>query len=343
MSNSDDDSRRLKPGERPTLKTIARLTGLAVPTISRALNDAPDIGANTKARVRDVARSVGYVTNRAALRLRTGKTHAMALILPAEQDLMAQTSRLVSAIAEEAQAGGYHVIITLAPRRADPLSVVRQVVESGSADGLILNQIRPQDARISYLMDRKVPFVTHGRSDWSARHPYFDFDNESFGRIAVRRLQMRGRRRLLMVAPPVDQAYSAAMIRGARDEARKLGIRVEVLKGATTDDSFDIIEPAVTAACTETRPDGIIAATNAAAIASIAGLEAGGLEVGNHVDLLTKDPGTGTLMRLFRPHIQLVTEDVPRAGTVLARALIQAIEQPELPPMQGLDTPDETS
>ncbi|WP_238365110.1 substrate-binding domain-containing protein [Mesobacterium pallidum] len=343
MSSSEDDAARLRPGERPTLKTIARLTGLAVPTISRALNDAPDIGATTKARVREVARSVGYVTNRAGLRLRTGKTHALALVLPEEQDLMAQTSRLVSAITEEAQAGGYHVIITPVARPADSLRMVRQVVEAGIADGLILNQIQPRDTRIKFLMDRRIPFVTHGRTEWCDRHPYFDFDNETFGRIAVRRLQMRGRRRLLMLVPPVAQAYSADMIRGAKDEARRLGIRVEVMPGATTDDPIDMIEPAVRDACASFQPDGIIAATNAAAISAIAGLEAIGLEIGSGVDLLTKDPGTGTLMRLFRRNTLLVTEDVPRAGATLAKALIQAIEHPELPPIQGLDVPDESS
>ena len=34
-------------GTKPTLKTISRLSGLAVPTVSRALNDAPDIGVQT--------------------------------------------------------------------------------------------------------------------------------------------------------------------------------------------------------------------------------------------------------------------------------------------------------
>ena len=37
MADTDIDA-------RPTLKTIAKLSGLAVPTVSRALNDAPDIG-----------------------------------------------------------------------------------------------------------------------------------------------------------------------------------------------------------------------------------------------------------------------------------------------------------
>ena len=68
--------------ERPTLKTIAFMTGLGVTTVSRALKDAPDIGAETKERVRMVARQLGYQPNRAGVRLRTGKTNVIALVLP---------------------------------------------------------------------------------------------------------------------------------------------------------------------------------------------------------------------------------------------------------------------
>ena len=44
----------------PTLKTIAQLTGLAVPTVSRALSCAQDIGLATRTRVRKVADEIGY-------------------------------------------------------------------------------------------------------------------------------------------------------------------------------------------------------------------------------------------------------------------------------------------
>ncbi|MBC7479941.1 MAG: LacI family DNA-binding transcriptional regulator, partial [Pseudorhodobacter sp.] len=62
---------------RPTLKTIAAETGLAIATVSRALKDAPDIGEETKRRVRETAERLGYRPNRAGVRLRTGKTNVI--------------------------------------------------------------------------------------------------------------------------------------------------------------------------------------------------------------------------------------------------------------------------
>ena len=77
-----DFAARLLPGEKPTLRTLARLSGFAVATVSRALSDAPDIGDNTKNLVKHIAEAVGYVPNRAGVRLRTGKTNVISLLLP---------------------------------------------------------------------------------------------------------------------------------------------------------------------------------------------------------------------------------------------------------------------
>ena len=58
MTKPSDPAAALVPdseAERPTLKTIAAATGLAIATVSRALKDAPDIGEDTKRRVRETA------------------------------------------------------------------------------------------------------------------------------------------------------------------------------------------------------------------------------------------------------------------------------------------------
>jgi len=85
--------------DRPTLKTIAAETGLAIATVSRALKDASDISEDTKKRVRETAERLGYRPNRAGVRLRTGKTNVIALVLSTEADVMNHTSKLIYSIA----------------------------------------------------------------------------------------------------------------------------------------------------------------------------------------------------------------------------------------------------
>src|SRR5688572_29071131 len=156
--------------EKPTLRTIAQATGLAVATVSRALSDAPDLRAETKALVRRTAEELGYVPNRAGLRLRTGRTQVIALVLSTEHDMMNHTARLISSLAGELRATPYHLNVTPFFPGEDPLRPIRHVVENGLADAVIFNQTLPQDPRVAWLMARGFPFAAHGRTDWAASH-----------------------------------------------------------------------------------------------------------------------------------------------------------------------------
>lgn len=328
--------------KQPTLRTISELSGLAVPTVSRALHDAPDIGAETKARVKRIAREIGYVPNRAGVRLKTGKTNVISLILSTEHEILNHTARMISAIAGGLKDTRYHLIVTPYFPGDDPMAPVRYVVETASADAVILNQIQPRDPRLRYLLDHGFPFAAHGRSDWRDRHAYFDYDNFAFARLAVERLAARGRREVMVVAPPLPQNYAQDIKAGASDAAAAAGIRAEINLGATSDDSSEDIARA-TAAWLDRKPgtDGILCASTTAAMAVVATLEARGREVGRDVDVIAKE--AVDFLTLFRPRILAVSEDVTRAGSFLAQAAIRAIEAPDEPPMQGLEVPDATS
>lgn len=327
----------VESAERPTLKTIARIAGLAVPTISRALNDAPDIGEDTKKRVREIATRIGYRPNRAGVRLRTGKTNVISLVLSTEHDMMNHTAKLISSLAGELRGTPYHLIITPYFPSEDPMVPVRYIVETGSADGVILNQTEPEDARIAYLMERDFPFATHGRTKW--QHPFADFDNETWARICVEMLARRGRRRIAILLPPQGQYYSIHMRRGAKEAARRLGVDLVVVEGVTSHSaSIDVEKAAPRYLVGPEACDGFIMPSAMAAMAVIAAGENLGLVLAKEFDLTAKE--AIPFLKRFRREILVVKEDVSQAGVFLARALIHRIAHPEDPPMQYLDVPE---
>lgn len=324
---------------RPTLKTIAELSGLAVPTVSRALNDAPDIGQATKERVQGIARDLGYRPNRAGLRLRTGKTNVIALVISTEHDIMNHTARLITSIAAATRDTPYHMVVTPYFPDQDPMEPVRYVTETRSADGIILNQTQPDDPRVAYLMETGFPFATHGRTSWADQHPYCDFHNGVFAELCVRRLAECDRRTLLMIAPRRDQFYAQEMIAAGRAEAARRGVLLELLDQASSDDTADAIETGIVAHMAGAPGiDGIICASTNAAMAATAGLETRGLVLGRDVDVIVK--GATSFLERFRKDILVVDEDVSRAGAFLGRAVMQAIDRPDLPPLQLLERPE---
>ncbi len=340
MTSADDNRMRgADLGEaRPTLKTIARLTGLAVATVSRALSDAPDIGAETKVRVREAARAVGYRPNRAGVRLRTGKTKVIALAHATDHDFVNHVARLTSAIARELRDTGYHLIITPYFPDEDPMTPVRYVVETGAADGVILNETQPDDPRVLYLLAHGVAVATHGRTGLVGRHPSFDFDNAAFARLAVDRLAARGRRHVLVVLPPARMTYARHILTGAAAAGAAHGVAVEVLETATSHDRALAIEAALAVRLAQgPRPDAILCASTAAGMGAVAATEAAGLAIGQEIDIVGKE-ALPFLSRLRR-EVLVVPEDVGRAGRFLARALVAAIAAPDAPPQEVLDAP----
>lgn len=316
---------------RPTLKTIAEATGFAVATVSRALSDAPDIGEETKRRVRETAERLGYRQNRAAVRLRTGKTNVIALVLSTETDVMNHTSKLIYSIAESLRGTAYHLVVMPYFPDQDPLDPVRYIVETESADGIIMNQTRPDDGRIRYMVDRGFPFATHGRSDMGLDHPYFDYDNLAFGRLAVAALADRGRKRVLMIAPPIAHMYARHMVEGASQECAARGLDFEILETATSDSFASDIETAVFNRMGRSHfADAIISGSTTGAMAAVSGAEKSGMKLGRDFDLASKE--AIEFLHRFRPEIIVGREDVTRAGHFIARAVMAAIEggAPEL-------------
>lgn len=327
------------PGdERPTLKTIAQATGLAVATVSRALNDAPDIGERTKQRVREVAQELGYRPNRAGVRLRTGKTNVISLVLSTEEHVMNHTARLIYSIADALRGTPYHMIVTPYTSADDPMDPIRYIVETKSADGVIINQVQPDDPRVRYMAERGFPFATHGRTEAGLSHPYFDFDNRRFAELAVEELCRRGRRRLALLAPPQDQTYSRHMIDGFQAAGHRLGCRYRVLEGMTSDSSIRTIETHVAALMAgDQYPDGIVIGAASATMAVVASAEGAGRRLGHELDIVSKE--AVPFLRFFRNEIIVVHENVRKAGESLAHALIEAIENKDRPAFQALDIP----
>ena len=326
---------------RPTLKTIASETGFAIATVSRALKDAPDIGEETKRRVREVAQRLGYRPNRAGVRLRTGKTNVIALVLSTEQDAMNHTSQLIYSIAATLRGSAYHLIVMPFFPDEDPMTPIRYLVETGSADAVIINQTTPQDPRVMYMLAQGFPFATHGRTEIDMQHAYFDFDNSTFGRIGAEALIARGRRRLMIVAPPKAHSYAKHIIAGFGEGAALRGLGFEELEGVTSDSSAMLIEIAARKRMAlADRPDGLLFASTTSAMATVAAAESCGLTLGRDFDAVAKE--AIRFLNRFRPQMIVVHEDVSRAGKFLAQAVIEAIEKRSAGPFQHLDQPSLT-
>ena len=329
---------RARGDGRPTLKTIAFMTGLGVTTVSRALKDAPDIGEETKRRVQLVAREVGYRPNRAGVRLRTGKTNVISLVLNTEEQIMGFVSDIIYGISEVLSETPYHLIVAPYSRSNDPMEPVRYIVETGSADGIIISRTEPDDPRVRYMAERGFPFATHGRTDMGIVHPFHDFDNHAFALEAVRKLVSLGRRRLALLAPPSTLTYHYHTVNGFSDGLIETGATAIPFNAVSIDNSINQIRMHTAELMRrKNRPDGIISSAGAATLAVVGGIEDARLIVGRDIDVVSKQ--SSPLLHLFRPALLAVSEDFRHAGRELARSVLGWIDGADPATLQSLSVP----
>lgn len=189
---SGPQGRRRRSSAKPTLRTIADLTGLAVTTVSKALAGAPQIALDTREKVRRVADEIGYQPDRAALRLRTGRTHVISLILDPHEEIIGYGTSMIKGLTKILRGTPYHLVVT--PHFADlpDIDPVRYILQNNMADGILFARTTPFDERVKLLTETDFPFVCHGRTELFTPHPYVDYDNAAFASHATRQLVMAG-------------------------------------------------------------------------------------------------------------------------------------------------------
>lgn len=151
---------------RSTLKELAAELDISVATASRALGGYQDISVRTRDRVAQKAKEIGYVPNSAGRMLVSGKSGFVGLVLPIRGPKLVDSflGEFVTGLGEGLKAHGSDLFMATVLEAQSELSVLQHVVESGRADGIILNRIEERDERVRYLQSRDFPFVAHGRT-----------------------------------------------------------------------------------------------------------------------------------------------------------------------------------
>jgi LacI family transcriptional regulator len=193
------------------------------------------------------------------------------------------------------------------------MAPVRYIVETCSADGVILSRIQPDDPRVRYLLEHGLAFATHGRTEMGLAHPFFDFDNEAFAALAVKKLVARGRRKLALLGPPPGLTYAKHTHLGFERGLRELGATGMPLTSVDIDTPLKEVRDAChKLAAGGPPPDGIICSALRTSYAAAAGFEAAGLRIGRDFDLITKH--SSELQEMLRPEIIAIPEDFRQAG-----------------------------
>ncbi|CAN7383157.1 LacI family transcriptional regulator [Pararhizobium sp. LjRoot238] len=328
----------MRKSGKPTLRTIADITGFAVTTVSRALSNAPQISLDTRKRVHEVAAEIGYLPDRAAQRLKTGRTNVISVLLDPHEEILGFGTSLMLGLAKALKNTPYHLIVTPNFINDSNVDAIRHIVRNGMADGLIFSRTEPFDPRVRLLLENGFPFVTHGRTEFSTPHPYVDYDNFSFAYEATRRLIARGRRKPMIILPPKRMTFAQHLLHGFMTAVREAGVAYEIPTEIDLDCPVDQIRDYISRRAGEPdAPDGFACGGEVSALATITGMSDHGLTLGVEYDIVAKQ--TSKLLVNIQPKVETIYEDLTDTGEQMGRILLARIAGDETTDMQVLLKP----
>ena len=208
------------------IQQFAKALRLSVSTVSRALNGYADVNAETRARIIEAAKELGYTANPMARGLRRRGTGFVAFILSPPQKNFANPFflDLLVGVEQRLRETELKLMVVSASSFEDEMERFKNLVEVHRVEGLIFARTRLNDRRIEYLQKRNVPFVTHGRSKTGAQFPFLDIDHEIVGHDGCARFIGLGHRRIALLNTPSELMYSHHRLAGYRRALKAAGL-----------------------------------------------------------------------------------------------------------------------
>lgn len=329
--------------ERVTMKDLASMAGTSLSTVSRSLNDNPAISAETRERIKDLARRYGFDFNMSAKSLATNRNSTVGLIFPESLDnpdnfsFAGMLLRNVRAVLEEA---ALDTLISFNRNHYTGESNIRRLLRQGKVDGLLLIQPYFESGDLEAIRSSGLPYVVlhflpHGLPLEEVNYVYVD--HELGGKLATEHLIRSGCRRIMCLTERERQFSERT--EGYRQAHRERELPVYEHLVFSRDASFEagyrtILENHALLA----EIDGIFAQADITAFGVLAGLRELGIRVPE--DMLLVGYDDIRMAGLTYPSLTTVhqpQEDLVRSA---GRRLVEMLGgAPAVPPVQELLEP----
>lgn len=311
-----------------SLKDISKACGVSVATVSKALNDHTDIGEETKAYVKKMAKEMGYSPNHFARALKTNRTHGIGVLFVDEarsgltHDYFAS---VLDSFKRAAEKNGYDItFINSSKDRENRMSYLDHCRYRGY-DGVILACIDFSDPEVLELVQSDIPVVTidHVFNDKIA----VVSDNINGIRDLVELIFRKGHRKIAYIHG-ADSAVTRNRISSFCRTMEALGVSVpdEYIREAAYRDTIKTFDVTNELLDLPDPPTCIVFPDDFAAFGGINAIRERNLRIPEDISVAGYD---GILTaRYLEPQLTTVKQDTEQIGFVAARQLISLIERP---------------
>lgn len=318
-----------------TISDVARLAGVSTATVSHTINNTRYVSGDTKEKVYQAIRQLGYTPDASARSFRTGKKKTIGFIVP---DI---SNKFFGTIIESAEnclsAEGYHLILANTKENMDREETSLRLLTAGLVDGLLIASTMDDFARLEALIPAGFPVVLVDRTFGSQKFSSVSVSNFQPIYRSVCRLAGRGKRRIGIVGGLPRLSTTKERIAAYRAAVTDCGLPLEedlILYG----DSMENSAPPCLDRLLERGCDAILVCQGLMASVTIAYLRGKNIWPRQDLELVSFVDYDTRAYEFYYDQVDRIVQPVEELGKIAGAQILLRVEKPDAPVVEQVLT-----
>ena len=311
-----------------TIYDIAESLKLSSATVSRGLKDHPAIRKETKKKILDKAKELGYRHNHFASNLRRNRTNTIGVIVPRLNSYF--MSSVIAGIEKVVNEAGYNLVISQSLESAKKEMVNLQTMFNTRVDGLLVSLAydTEDDSRFNIILDKNIPLIFFDRV---FEHPLCTsvvIDNFAAAYSMTQHLIQQGCKRIVHITANLKRNVYADRLRGYKQALGDQGIAYdENLLFINNLSQPECLQSVQAILQMDPLPDGIFCSNDSSAVTCIRELKTAGIRIPEQIAIagFNNEP----ISTVVEPNLTTVHYPGQEMGEVCASILIRKLTKPE--------------
>lgn len=315
-----------------TLEEIARLSGSSRSTVSRVINNQPNVKSEVRERILKVVAETGYLPDPAARSLAGHRTSVIGLVVPRAVGALftdPYIPRLLQGITQACNTNDYTLSLFLLQTIEEEAKLYPRILRTQLFDGVIIQASQIGDPLIEQMIEHEVPFVMVGRPMDDAHVSFVNADNVTGAYVAVRHLIQLGYKRIATITGPQNTTAGLDRYQGYLDALQARGCKIDdtliVESDFTEHGAFMAMQKLL-----PHQPDAVFVASDSMALGALRALRQTGRRVPADTAVVGFDdlPTSAT----SDPPLTTIRQPILRIGAQVVDTLIDILNDGSQPP-----------
>ena len=314
---------------KATLKQIAKELGVSVSTVSKALNDSPEISDPTKIRVKEYAKLKKYKPNSIGLNLKNRSTKTIGVIIP--NILNSFFAKVFKGIEKVADEKGYKVITCISNESLEKEIGVMEMLSNGTIDGFILSISQEAQKLLQFdhfksIISEGTPIVIFDRITDEVNCDKVVVDDIDSAINATQHLVKTGSKKIALFSAINNLSVGKLRVEGYKKALEGAGIKLDekIIILSETEEDFDL---KTNDFLDKNKVDAIFAVDEHASVMAMKMAVKKGLKIPEEISIIGFADGVWS--RRMTPSLSTVSQHGPEIGAEATKLLIERLENKE--------------